>query len=214
MIIVGASGFAKEVCEVLLQNKYNNPIAFFDDINTDAPNYLYNKYPVLKSMNEAKVFMQQNGNAFTLGVGTPRVRYKLANRFINVGGQIQTIVSPHATIGRLNSRIDKGCSIMSGVIITSEVTIEEGVLINLSCTIGHNSQIKQYAELSPMTNVSGGVTVGEFSFLGTGSIVLPNIEIGNNSIIAAGSVVTKNVPDNVMVAGVPCVIKKYLETSQ
>ncbi len=213
MIIVGASGFAKEVCEVLLQNNYNNPIAFFDDINTDAPSCLYNKYPVLKSINDAKVFMQQNGNAFTLGVGSPKIRYKLASTFINAGGQLQTIVSPHAIIGKLNTTIEQGCSIMSGSIITSDVIIGEGVLINLSCTIGHNNQIMQYAELSPMTNISGGVTVGEFSFLGTGSIVLPNVKIGNNAIIAAGSVVTKNVPDNVMVAGVPCVIKKYLETS-
>lgn len=40
------------------------------------------------------------------------------------------------------------------------------------------------------------------------------MNIGNGSVVAAGSVVTKDVPQNVMVAGVPAVIKKYLEKTE
>ena len=38
------------------------------------------------------------------------------------------------------------------------------------------------------------------------SIILKGVTIGQNSIVAAGSVVTKDVPDNVIVAGVPAKI--------
>lgn len=41
-------------------------------------------------------------------------------------------------------------------------------------------------------------------WLGAGSIVLPGVTIGENTVIGAGSVVTKDIPANVIAAGVPC----------
>jgi acetyltransferase-like isoleucine patch superfamily enzyme len=41
-----------------------------------------------------------------------------------------------------------------------------------------------------------------------GANIIQNITIGANSIIAAGSTVIKDVPDNVLVAGIPALIKK------
>jgi len=40
--------------------------------------------------------------------------------------------------------------------------------------------------------------------LGANVTVLPGVTIGNNSIIGAGSVVTKNIPENVIAVGNPC----------
>lgn len=36
-----------------------------------------------------------------------------------------------------------------------------------------------------------------------GAIILPGVTVGENAIVAAGAVVTKDVPDNVIVAGAP-----------
>lgn len=47
------------------------------------------------------------------------------------------------------------------------------------------------------------IKIGNNVFIGAGSIILPGTIIGNNVIIGAGSVVTKNIPDNVVVAGNP-----------
>ena len=46
-------------------------------------------------------------------------------------------------------------------------------------------------------------------YVGTGTTILGPIRIGNNVTIAAGAVVTKDVPDNVVVAGVPAKVVKY-----
>lgn len=45
----------------------------------------------------------------------------------------------------------------------------------------------------------------------TGAIVIGNIHIGKNSIIGAGSVVVKDVPDNVIVAGIPAKVIRYID---
>lgn len=49
----------------------------------------------------------------------------------------------------------------------------------------------------------GKIYVEERTFIGCRSIIMPNVRIGKRCVIAAGSVVTKDVPDGMVVAGVP-----------
>lgn len=48
------------------------------------------------------------------------------------------------------------------------------------------------------------IKVGDNVWIGGGAIILPGVTIGENSVIGAGSVVTKDIPDNVVAAGNPC----------
>lgn len=48
------------------------------------------------------------------------------------------------------------------------------------------------------------VHIGKNCWLGAGVIVVPGITIGDNSVIGAGSVVTKDIPPNVVAVGNPC----------
>lgn len=48
------------------------------------------------------------------------------------------------------------------------------------------------------------IRIGKCCWLGAGVIVLPGITIGDGSVIGAGSVVTKDIPSNVVAAGSPC----------
>jgi len=48
--------------------------------------------------------------------------------------------------------------------------------------------------------------------IGSGATVLSNVTIGENAIVGAGSVVTKDVPANVIVAGNPARIKRFVDT--
>ena len=46
--------------------------------------------------------------------------------------------------------------------------------------------------------------IGNNVFIGANTTLLYDVSIGNNVIIGAGSVVTKDIPDGVVAAGVPC----------
>lgn len=48
------------------------------------------------------------------------------------------------------------------------------------------------------------VRIGKNCWLGAGVIVLPGVTIGDNTVIGAGSVVTKDIPSNVVAVGNPC----------
>jgi acetyltransferase-like isoleucine patch superfamily enzyme len=62
---------------------------------------------------------------------------------------------------------------------------------------------RQYGEHLP-------VRIGDGSWLGHGSVVLPGVTIGRNAVIAAGAVVRTDVPDHSVAAGVPARIVRSL----
>ena len=54
------------------------------------------------------------------------------------------------------------------------------------------------------------VHIGRNCWLGAGVIVLPGVTIGDNSVIGAGSVVTKDIPSNVVAVGNPCKVLREI----
>ena len=57
---------------------------------------------------------------------------------------------------------------------------------------------------------TGKIKIGNNVMIGLNAIILPNVKIGNNVIVGAGAVVTKDIPDGVVVGGIPAkVIEKY-----
>ncbi len=55
------------------------------------------------------------------------------------------------------------------------------------------------------------IVIGEDVWVGGSVVICPGVTIGNRSIIGAGSVVTKNIPDDVVAAGNPCKVIRPLE---
>lgn len=211
MIIAGAKGLAGELLEILFQKDEMLNLCFFDNISDTAPALLHDRFPVIRSLKEAKEFFQKTGDrSFCLGLGSPQLRHRVAYQFEEIGGKLLSVVSPKADVGKFGISIGAGCCILPGAVITSNVRLGKGCLINPNATVSHDCSVGDFVEVSPGANVTGNCHVGDFSFLGANCVILPKIIIGKNVTVAAGAVVTENVKDNCMVAGVPAVVKKSL----
>lgn len=90
--------------------------------------------------------------------------------------------------------------------IGNNVTIAHNV-----CFITHDGGAGLFRKEYPGINRFGRILIGDNVFIGRNSIILLDVKIGNNVVIGAGSVVTKDVPDNVVVAGVPAKIINSIE---
>lgn len=129
-------------------------------------------------------------------------------------------------------RVDFGCNIYTGdnVLInmnctfldTNKITIGERVLIAPDVkiyTANHPIRAKErYYDIGGgnayISTSSKPVEIGDDVWIGGGAIILPGVTIGSNVIVGAGSVVTKDVPNNVVVAGNPAKIIKRLEENE
>jgi serine O-acetyltransferase len=106
-----------------------------------------------------------------------------------------------------NSSIPYQCDIGKGtrfsyggisVVVHKRAVIGDNCIIGSCVTLGGKSGMKKVPVVGNNVNIS------------TGSKLLGEITIGNNVIIGANAVVLKNVPDNVVVAGIPAKVIKNL----
>ncbi len=90
-------------------------------------------------------------------------------------------------------------------------------------TLGQNVTIGPSALLCTATHRMGGssrrmqvdvaprpIVIEDGAWIGLGAMILPGVRVGRGAIVAAGAVVTRDVPENVMVAGNPAVVVRRL----
>ena len=203
MLVVGAQGLAKEILGILNLNGDLENLVFYDDVTPEMPDLLYDRFPILRNVEEAQEYFKKVDNRFTLGVGFPNVRYNLFHKFLDLGARPFSLLSSTSPIGNFDMNIAEGITVSYNCVISNSVSIGRGSFINAQCAIGHDTEIGEFCEICPSVNISGGVKIGDFTFIGTGAIIYPKVKIGKNVSISVGSVVRKNVPDNSIVHGNP-----------
>lgn len=210
MLIIGAKGFAKEVLQVLDDHNDIIDIVFYDDVNVNAEDFLFNKFRVLKKESDVKKFFKEKTKNFTIGIGNPLLRNKLFEKFSKLGGKYSSTISPSANVGSYDVEIGAGTNILSNATISNSVKIGKGCILYYNVIVTHDCIVGDFVELSPNAILLGRVEVGDFSHIGANVTVLPDLKIGKNVIIGAGAVVTKDLPDNCCAIGIPAKIIKYI----
>jgi acetyltransferase EpsM len=118
-----------------------------------------------------------------------------------------TLVHRSATI-LPSTTFAEGSIASAGVIVGSHTTIGRHVLLNRGAHVGHHARIGDFVTIQPGANVAGAGSIGDETYVGMGAIVIERLTIGRGVTIAAGALVKHDVPDHVLVAGSPAVIKK------
>ncbi|MDR6564346.1 MULTISPECIES: sugar O-acetyltransferase [unclassified Arcicella] len=107
------------------------------------------------------------------------------------------------TIGK-NVFVNHACTFMDRGGITLEDNVLIGPKVNLITTNHPINPAERRATISKPILIKKG------AWIGVGATILPGVTIGENSIVAAGAVVSKDVPDNVIVGGIPAKILKTI----
>ena len=215
VVILGAGGFGREVLWLLRSlDKESLEILGFIDEDTKLHGKTLSDLPVLGGF-EYLLEMQKakNNLSAVCAVGEPALKRGLVSkaRAVEISNFLVAI-HPTCQLSRF-VEVGEGAVLAANSIITTQVTLNTFVTINLGCTIGHDVVIGDYVTLAPGVHVSGHVILGEGVKIGTGAVILPGVTVGAWSIIGAGAVVTRDIPANVTAVGVPARVIKHHESA-
>ncbi len=152
---------------------------------------------------EGEADLDGQSGALALGLGFPSVRDTVLGRFERVAAfELPALVHPRADVGS-GCRLADAVVVSSGCVVTTDVRLGTGTLLNPRSGIGHDSVLGRCCVLNPGANVSGHVTLGDRVLIGSGATVLQGLTIGRDAVVGAGAVVTHDVPAGATVVGVP-----------
>ena len=210
LAIYGTGGFAREVHQLIedinADDRSWNVLGFVDD-DASAPSVVHD-LPVLGRAD----WLDGRPVAVAVGVGSTAARRRIVSDVHRNSPEVEfpTLVHPLAWVG---NRIDigQGTIVCAGNLLTTDLLVGAHVILNLDCTVGHDSAVADFVTVAPSVNVSGRVAVGEGCDLGTGATIIQGIEIGPWAVVGAGAVVVRDVPADSTVVGVPAKVIKQRE---
>jgi len=149
-------------------------------------------------------------HAATCGIATTH-RSRFTDQVDAIGMPFATLVHPTAHVSR-TVELGAGTLVGAGVVIGAHTRLGRHVFVNRGALIGHHTRIGDFVTIHPGANVAGACEVGEATYVGMGAVVIDHTRIGRHSVVAAGAVVVAEVPDRVLVAGVPArILKRNIE---
>ncbi len=190
IVIIGAGGFAREA-EWLIR-----------DINADLDTPAFQPLGFLASqsgehdspsLGDFDWLEQNRVDCAAMGIGDPSARNRLSRELKSRFRWLEwpPLIHPSVQFDRASCRVEEGAIICAGVIATVNVTFGAFCLVNLSCTIGHESTIGSGTVINPIVAVSGGVTIAPGVLVGTGAKILQYVSIGDGATVGAGAVVNQ-----------------------
>ena len=210
IVIVGAGGFGREVRLMINQinrnDKIYNFLGFYDDAFQKGQ--LIDSFKILGGVED--LISIKNEISVIIAIGEPRTKKKvvyllLKNKLLS----FPNIIHPNIILDKESLSLGIGNIICAGSILTINIKLKDFIIVNLMCSIGHDTIIDSYSSLMPGVNISGEVYVYECVYVGTGAKLINQLEIGSYTIIGAGAVVTKSLPVNCTAVGVPAKIIKF-----
>jgi len=201
--IYGGGGFGREVCMLInhinQHSKLYDFIGYFDD--SKQKGCVIGKNHVLGGIKELNTYPEEL--YLVIAIGDPMIKSKIFLSIKNDKVKFPVLIHPSCIIGTENVTIGEGSIICAGSILTVDISIENHVILNLGCTVGHDTRIGSYSSLMPNVNVSGEVELGEGVYCGTGVKIINQLKVGSNTIIGAGGVVSRSLPSNCTAVGIP-----------
>lgn len=196
MYLYGASSHGKVIMDILTSHGIS--VDGFVDDNKEL--IQFSGLPVSHSA--------QGKSPMIVSIGDCQTRKKIVSSL----GPIEFVNAVHmSAIIAKSSVMGKGNVVMAGTIIQPGVVLGDHCIVNTGAVVDHDCRISDYVHIAPHCTLCGDVSIGEGTWVGAGTTIIQGIHIGKNCYIGAGSVVIKDIPDNSLAYGNPCLVKKSLE---
>ncbi|MDZ5660563.1 NeuD/PglB/VioB family sugar acetyltransferase [Nocardioides sp. S-58] len=201
LVLVGASGLAREATAVAVLMNHDGPVSIVDD-NTATWGTLHGLTPVLGSVDLVPGLVDHE---VVLAMGRGGHRRRVATRLGMLGlapERYASIIHPRIVLPG-SCHIGTGSIALDGVVLTADVEVGEHVVLMPHVTLTHGDVVEDYATLCAGVSLGGDVHVGEAAYIGMNASVRQGVRIGAGATVGMGSVVLSDVPAGQTWVGVP-----------
>ena len=213
VLIVGASGHAQVVADILLRQRAQladiQPIGYVDD-RASLHGQLILGLPVIGSLSEISRIPH---NGVVIAIGDNRVRARVFTQMCEQGELIANAIHPTAVLAA-DVRLGLGVMICASAVVNTGTIIGDNVILNTGSSIDHHNRIDAHAHIAPGVHLGGNVHIGMGGFVGIGATVIPGRTVGDWSIVGAGAVVASDMPEWTTSVGVPARVIKWRDTGE
>lgn len=206
IVIIGAGGQARVVCEIL-KHDYNVEIVGFIDSVLKEPNERIMGIPVLGDFSILPELIKKGIMGYIVAIGDNKLRAQRFEEMKKMRLEPINAIHPTAHIA-YNVEIGKGNVIAAGTVIATGTKIGNNTIINTGAIVEHENIIEDNVHIGPGAAVAGRVRVKRGAFLGIRSTVKEYLTIGEGSIVGAGAVVLEDISDYAVAVGVPAKVIK------
>ena len=144
-----------------------------------------------KILGDWETFPFEKGDRCIIGIADVEWREKIFNK-LKDKIWFMPFVAHNAIVGKFNS-IHDGSVICPNCIITTNVKLGIGCLLNIGTQIGHDVEMGNFCSLMANVDLGGFVKLGDKVFMGTNSTIIPSRKVASNVRIGAGSIVLRNI---------------------
>ena len=217
LVIIGLSNIVSDLLDAALALEIPVKAVVVDqpealgprDIGIQARLDAYAQIAQRPSLQAMADFSPSPCERYLLGPTTP-MRQHLVERLVSrFGLQFCTLVHPSAYVSRL-ATLGQGVFVGANSVVAAGACLADHVFVNRGVTIGHDTRVGSYSRVQTGANLGGLTVLGNGVTVGSGATVLERLQLGEGCFVAAGAVVLADVPERVLVAGVPATIKKSL----
>lgn len=198
IVLVGASGLAREVLASVRHDSRQRVIGLLDD-NARVLGSTFSGVPVLGGIDDVGLV----GDArLLICVGAGRSRERLVSRLAGSARNYATVVDSSVR-NPAGCAIGPGSIVLANVTITADAVVGSHVVIMPGVTITHDDVIEDFATIAAGVSLGGGVRVARAAYLGMNSSVRPGVTAGAYSTLGMGAALLFDLPDNETWVGVP-----------
>ena len=118
-------------------------------------------------------------------------RYNKMDELLGHGAVFPYIKHPSAIVSK-TAKLGVGSQVLSGAVVNCYSNIKEGAVINTKAIVEHESLVGSGSHLAPSSVVLGGCSIGNFSYIGAGSIVVQLNKVDDRKFVRAQSLINKS----------------------
>jgi len=203
-VILGSGGHACVLLDALQIRA-----AEFEFVMLDADHARHGKsllgVPILGDDLMLPELKRRGANVFIVGIGgigNTCPRQRLFETALTAGLTPLSVQHPTAICSSA-AKLGDGVQLLAGCIINIGASLGANTIVNTGAIVEHDCQVGAHVHIAPGATICGDVTIGDGAHIGAGATVKQGIVIGRQALVGAGSVVVKNIPDDLVVVGVP-----------